>query len=67
MKKIIAIALLSFASVATANAAYCRAESTTSYGYGTAASIRLACKRALYECAKRTSVNDTCFVVSSGY
>ena len=67
MKKIIAVLLLTFAVTASANAAWCRAESPSAWGAGTANTIAAACKRALYECSVRTPTHQTCYVVGSGY
>lgn len=67
MKKLIAILLLSFATVASANAAWCYTESNYAWGKGTALTIAQACNIALLECAARTPYGDTCFVVTSGF
>ena len=66
MKKLI-LGMLLFAVAGTASAAWCRAESFSAWGYGTAPSIAEACNIALYQCASRTPWNQTCVVVGSGY
>ena len=67
MKKFIFAFMLMFATVTTANAAWCRAESPSAWGQGVANTVAQACKIALYQCAIRTPGNQTCYVVSSGF
>lgn len=65
MKKIISTLILLFAVTASANAAWCRAESFSAWGEGTANTVEEACNIALHQCSIYTPYNQTCYVVSS--